>query len=368
MKRRTINATWGLLCLITLTGCWDSQYLTHKKIVNGISLDAANGNRLLGAVRAVTLESKGGGQFDVKDEIVHAVGDSTNEVGMKIDNMLPGTLEASKVHVIIIGEELARKGMLPALESFYRNPKGYLKSNVLIGRGKGFDILAFKKIENNPIAFGIKQIFEGSVSKTIVPEQTLYSLWNEMTDPGQDTVMPMIRKMNDKAVIVDGVGLMSGGHYSGVSLPEEESTLLLLLMGKLGKFAAMETDSDANVVSFRVVKIKRSMDLSVDDRTSKIECAINLDLYGFIASDPNSLSEAVDRERIKNKIAASLNKQAVAVVSKLLQANCDALGVGRKLSVSRPGLWKKIDWQNGYKDVALKPNVRIHLTGTGIIS
>lgn len=132
----------GILSMV-LTGCWDIQYLTNKKMVNGISLDAAKDNQISGSVRAIILESKGGGQFDVKDEVMQATGDSVFKIGSTIDSMLPGTIEASKTHVMIIGEDLARRGIMPLLETFYRNPKGYLKSNILISTGLASEILSF---------------------------------------------------------------------------------------------------------------------------------------------------------------------------------------------------------------------------------
>jgi spore germination protein KC len=55
-------------------------------------------------------------------------------------------------------------------------------------------------------------------------------------------------------------------------------------------------------------------------------------------------------------------------VNKLLKANCDALGIGRRLKVSHSELWKSIDWENKYKDVNLNPRIQIHIKSTGVIN
>ncbi|MDQ0897901.1 Ger(x)C family spore germination protein [Paenibacillus sp. V4I7] len=369
----------GILLMI-LTGCWDIQYLTTKKMVNGISLDAAKDNQISGTVRAIILESKGGGQFDVKDEVMQATGDSVFKIGSTIDSMLPGTIEASKTHVMIIGEDLARRGIMLPLETFYRNPKGYLKTNILISTGLASEILSFKKIEKSPVAFGIKQMINGAERTTIVPEQTLYSLWSQISDPGEDTVLPMIRRIKDKALIVDSIGLFDGDKYTGVTLSREDSTILLLLKDKLNKHAFMDIPIhqssgqskpkklETNVISFEVRKLKRSFEVSVDKNTQEIECSIKVDLFGAISSSPSSMGQKIDREQLNQELSASLNTQAAGVGNKLLEANCDALGIGRKLRVNHSELWKNIDWKNKYKEVKLKPSIQVHITSTGVIN
>lgn len=367
---------------MTLTGCWDIQYLTSKKILNGISLDvAATDNQLLGTVRAIILESKGGGQFDVKDEVIQTTGESVSQIGFKIDSMLPGTIEATKTHVIIVSEELAKRGMISPLEFFYRNPKGYLKSNIIISKGKAADILSFQKIENSPVAFGIKQMIEGADRTTVVPELTLFSLWSQITDPGEDTVLPMIRRIDNKALVVDSTALFNDDKYTGVSLSQEDSTLLLLLKDKLNKHAFMDISiqqsprqnmanesETASITTFEVKKLKRVFDVSVDPNTQEIECSITLDIFGALSSSPGSMGQKIDREQLNENLSTALNKQAITVTDQLLKANCDAFGIGRKLRVKYPELWKNIDWNNTYKEVKLNTKIQVHITSTGVIS
>ncbi|MBD2869996.1 Ger(x)C family spore germination protein [Paenibacillus arenilitoris] len=378
-KKMTFAICIGLLAA-ALTGCWDIHYLTKKKIINGISLDASEDGQVAAAVRTLILDSKGSGQFEVKDQLIQATGDSVLHIGSIMDSMLPGTIEATKTHVFIIGEELAKRGVMSTLEFFYRDPKGYLTSNILISKGLASEVLAIKSAENSPAAYSIKQMVEGAVAKTIIPEQTLFTLWSQMTAPGVDTVLPVIHKTKNKALVVDNIGLFDGSRYSGVTLSRDESMMLLLLMNKLNKRVLLdipmnqssnERDTDeaaAKMITFQVRKEKRTMDVSVDKNTQQIECAVKVDLYGDISSYPTDEGGKVDRGRLKKELAEALNIRASNTANKLLNANCDALGIGRKLRVSHPELWKSIDWKNEYKDVKLKTSVQVHIRSTGVIS
>ncbi|QGQ95192.1 Ger(x)C family spore germination protein [Paenibacillus psychroresistens] len=380
MRKKIFLAVIIGLLSVVLSGCWDIHYLINKKMINGISLDAAKDNQITATVRAINLESKGGGQFDVKDELIQATGDSVFNIGNKIDSMLPGTLEPSKAHVVIIGEELAKRGIMSPLEFIYRSPKGYLKSNVLISTGLASEVISIEKLAKSPVAFDIKQMVVGAEGKTIVPKQTLYSLWSQISDPDADLVLPMIRIVRNKTLIIDRVGLFNGDKFTGVTLSRDDSILLMLLKNKLNRHAFMDIpisqspeqdkskEIKTNLITFEARKSKRSFKVFVDKNTQKIECFIKVDLYGELRSYSSNLGTKIDREQLNQELSASLNKQAAGVANSLLEANCDALGIGRKLRVNHSELWKNIDWENKYKDVKLKPTIQVHIISTGLIN
>ncbi|MBM7564266.1 Ger(x)C family spore germination protein [Paenibacillus sacheonensis] len=350
-----------------LTGCWDTQYVTNKKLINGFSLDAAEGQGMLGSVRTVVLENKGGGQFDVKDEFMKAAGDSTSTIGMKIDSMLPGTIEASKTHVIIIGEKLAKQGIAAPLEPIFRSPKGYLKAKVLVSEGTAADVLASKQIDHNPIAFGIKQIVEGAALSTSVPKQTVYSIWNQISDPGDDALLPLIRIVDRKTLIVDGIALFDGDKYSGISLFREDAKILMLLSGRIGRLVNLGIPVQEQTITFAGSRLKRSMKVTVNPKTNTIECVIKADLYGSLNSYPSHLNASVDRARLEKAIDAWFDAHGKKVAGAMLRANCDAFGIGRRLRAHHSGLWRKLDWNEAYRGVIIKPEFHVHLKNTGVI-
>jgi Ger(x)C family germination protein len=380
MKKKLYIAICIIVISMVVTGCWDIHYLTNKKIVNGISVDIDQDNHMKGTVRAIILKSKGGGQFDVKDEFVQATGDSITSIGSKIDSMLPGTVEASKTHVIMIGEELAKKGILTPLESIYRNPKGFLASKIIISEGLASEVLSYQNIENNPIAFGIMQMIRGSVRNSSVPKLTLFTLWSQITDPGEDAILPMIRKVKNKSLAINSIALFHGDKFTGVTLSQKESTLLLLLKDNLNKLAVLHipyqigseqgnsSDEKSSVISFQAQKLKRSFKVTVDEETQEISCSIKLDIYGALMSYPTHMNQKVDREQLNLIIAKELNKQATEVTSKLLKANCDALGIGRRLRVDYSDLWRQINWEQEYSSVKFNSDIQVHIKNTGVIS
>ncbi|MCM3626651.1 Ger(x)C family spore germination protein [Paenibacillus glycanilyticus] len=372
--KKWLPAVWIGLLSLSVSGCWDIHYLVNKKIVNGISLDKQENGQLRGTVKAIILESKGGGQFNVKDKVAQATGGNLPEIGHKIDSMLPGTIEANKAFVIIIGDELAKQGIMPALEFFYRLPKAYLNTKVLIAKGNAAEILNVSLLENNPIAFDIKQMVQGSERTTLVPDQTLYSLWNQVSDPAEDTVLPMIRKIDHDTLVIDSTGLFNGDIFTGITLSREDSILLLLMNGKLSKVAWLDIPLDrkshsgkADVVSFEVRKIKRKLEVSVNKDMQAIESHIRVDLYSNIDSYTSSPDWEIDSKQLSKELETILDKRASKITRQLLKANCDAFGIGRKLKASHTALWNSIDWKSKYPEVKLTTEIHVHITSTGAL-
>jgi len=367
----------GIMALL-VTGCWDANYLINKKMVNGVGIDAGKDGQIKGTLRAVVLQSKGGGQFDVKDEFVQATGDSVAKIGYQIDAMLPGTIEASKTHVFVIGSEMAKRGIMSPLEIFFRSQKGYLQGNLVISEGLASDVISSDITENNPVAFDIMQMILGAERLTNIPVQTLHSMWMKYKEEGEDPILPVIRNAEKKKLIVDSVGLCNRDQFTGIILPRDESILLLLLKDKLDKQAMLNVEiaqqaefSDEQEarapVSFEARKIKRIIDVKVNKQTNEMECDIKLDLYGSVSSYPTHLDREIDRSTLNAEMSAILIKRAKAVVAKLQQANCDAFGIGRILRAQENALWRQMDWKKTYPEIHIHPVVQVHITSTGIL-
>lgn len=64
------------------------------------------------------MQSKGGGQFEIYDELVTAERPTTPGLALDIDSKIAGELDASKAFIVIIGEELAKKEFIQSLRFF----------------------------------------------------------------------------------------------------------------------------------------------------------------------------------------------------------------------------------------------------------
>lgn len=350
-----------------MTGCWDQRFLVNRTLVNGISFDETEEGKIEGSVRALSMQSKGGGQFDIYDELVSAVRPTTSGLALDIDSKIGGEIDASKAFVVIIGEELAKKGIHPYIELFYRNMNSYMASKIIISKGKAKEILSMEK-EKSPIAFVILQLLNGAEVDTVIPKETLFTVWKKLEDSGEDMILPYVERVEGNKVEVAGVALVDDDKYTGITLSKEKSSILLSLMDQLNKSNRMALElgpeNNGRTISFAIRDVRRNLEVLVD-KDHNITCKINLKMNIEVGSYPQDFKKGLDIKKLNKEMSDELTKQAKEVTNTLVQANCDALGIGRRISSFHPELWKKINWVEEYKNVQFEPSVKVNIIKTG---
>lgn len=352
------------LLLLLLTGCWDQENLSDRRLINGISFDISeeNPNFVHGGIRALNIKSQGGGNIEVKDELLTTEKSTTGELGHEIKNNLPGRLDVTKTFIIFIGDELAKEGINPLLETFYRANLGYLPSKVVVVKGKALEILSINDDES-PIAFRVLNGIRSAESNTLIPELNLFTVWNKMGDERIDPVLPLIEKNGEKPEVA-GLALFDQDKYTGKNLDTRQSTLLLLMRKDLNFIADVFIPYEKNPEkTFRlsIMGLKRNLDTKVSKDGSIIT---NLDLKIKSELNGNPLGES-DLKSLKVQAEEVITKRMEEVITILQEVHSDPLGIGMDITAKYPQEWKRLDWEKEYKDVEIKLDVEVEIEKTG---
>ncbi|HWL23265.1 MAG TPA: Ger(x)C family spore germination protein [Ureibacillus sp.] len=364
---------WYLLILIMLNlllvGCWDQQHLVNKTFINGISYDLKDNGNIKVTVRAVNIKGQGGGQFEVQDELLFAEQKMQVGLGAEIDSMLAGQLDFSQAHIILIGDEMAKTGINQLLEPYYRGKEANITKKVVITKGDAETVLS-TEIEKSPIAFFILQAIEGGENASYLPDESITSVWTKILTPGKDFMLPYMEQVTPDKIRIAGVALVHGDKFSGKTLSIEQSSLLLLLMDQLkstSQISLVLDEAEKESITFSTKKVKRKLDLEVDQKTRSITASIRLNLQIAVDSYPHKLKGNLDEKELNKKLSSELTKKAKEITDVLLEANCDPFGIGLNLSTTYPELWEKIDWDKEFKKVTIVPMVNVEIIKTGSI-
>ncbi|QCR33444.1 Ger(x)C family spore germination protein [Lysinibacillus sp. SGAir0095] len=361
-----------LVCFLVLllTGCWDQSPLTNKRLVNGISFDLTEDNQILGTVRALDIQKKGTAQFEINDELVTAKRPALAGIAIDLNSKTGGQIDASKAHVILIGADLAKQGVLPFLEFFYGDEESYMASKFIITEGKANALLSLEP-GKSPIAFEILNELKSGEEATLIPKETIFTTWTKVVDSGMDPIIPYLKINESNVAEISGVALFDGDKYTGVNFSREESNLLLLLLGKLNKenntVVKLEQGNKNRYISLKADKVKRDIKLAVDSDTNAIVYNLNLKLKVSIDFDSyvHDRKDKIDINKLNEEISSKLTEQAKQISMSLLETNCDAFGIGRELAASYPELWKEIEWKKEYKNIKINPKIDVEIIKTG---
>lgn len=351
-----------------MTGCWDQHQLVDKTIVNGISFDLTDEGRILLKARNINIKSKGGGQFEIEDELVSAERPTMVGLSMDIDSKSAGRVDYSQTHLLLIGDELAKQGIHQTLDSFYRGKDSNIAAKIAITKGKAHDVLSTEK-DKSPIAFFILQMIEGAEETTFLPEETIFNIWTKILTPGKDFILPYLEKTESDKIAIAGVALLNGDKFSGITLSKEQSTLLLLLLDRFKKTNFMSLilnpTSEDRSIAFSTRKIKRDMEITVDKTSGDITCTIDISIQVEVNSYPQNLKEDLNTKKLNKEISAGLTKQAKEITAILLEANSDVFGIEMEIAKRHPDVWKKMNWDEDYKNTKIEPKVNVEIIKTG---
>jgi Ger(x)C family germination protein len=262
------------------------------------------------------------------------------------------------------------KGIHPLLEGMYRPKDSYITAKIVMGKGKASDILSTEP-EKSPIAFDILQGLKAAENTNVIPEENIITAWTKIVDSGKDTVLPYLKKVESNKIEIEGVALLHGDKFTGTTLLKDQSKILLLLMKELKKVSdfamVLNQENKARSIGFTAKNMKRNLDLKVDKKSRQIVCRIDLKLDIQINTYPQEFNKKVNIDKLKKDLSKELTKQAEKVTNTLLEANCDALGIGRRIASYHPDLWKEINWEEEYKNVQFEPNIKVNIINTGPI-
>jgi spore germination protein KC len=137
------------MCSFLLEGCWDVKYLDELAIVIAIGLDKSGDQEIEVTVQIVNPVavpqggSKGGGGAGTSGVVTYSeTGRTVFEAVRKIATKSARRLYFSHTQLLVIGEDLARKGVAPLFEFIERDPEVRTDFYAVVAKGvKASDVL-----------------------------------------------------------------------------------------------------------------------------------------------------------------------------------------------------------------------------------
>lgn len=372
MKRICFSSALIFVFLL-MTGCWDQDLLKDARLLYGGGFDIAPNGKILATfvIRDMPISE----QQSPKNEVIYAVGNTPRESREKADEQISRKLRAYRNRIILIGEELAKQDIHQLLDIFYRDPKSALNARVGVAHGKATDILSLKKVGNVLIAEEIDGLIKSKEETTTVPKVTIETIYPVMMDPGEDFVLPYIRKKG-KRVDVSSIAMFHKYQFTG-TLSSDESTMYLLLKGNKEKVASftkkISTENGQknayNFLTFNIEKSKPKMKVLIQPN-DQIMVSLDLKLKVSVIEYPKDLlRDKKTVARLNQLLSKEMTDLANKTLKKMQKAHCDGLGIGRQLMAFHPDIWKKQkeDWGSNYQNVHFVPMVQVEITKKGIL-
>lgn len=360
----------SIICLPLLTSCWDRNLLKDVQLVLSAGFDLTPDGKILSTISIPNIHSGVGGTQVTGSLVKSAKSDTPRDTRNILNTKISEQFNASKLMVVLLGEEYAKQDIYPGLDVFYREPKSSRIGNIAVVKGRANDLFNNNQ-ENKSMSEFLSGLLQSAKASTIIPKQSR-PLISDIFDPGADFVLPLIESKENE-VQVKGLAMFNETKYTGYDLTLQESTLYLLMSNQKSKEASLKLKIHEgkepkmkNFILFNVIKSKTNVTVKVkkpDDISVKLSLDLKVEVKEYSDERLDSKKKINDLNR---QLSDLLTKKANTILHKMQEAKSDSLAIGRNLIAYHHDVWEKINWEEEYPNIEMKASVNAKITKSGV--
>ncbi|UNL82866.1 Ger(x)C family spore germination protein [Priestia koreensis] len=363
--------------LLFLAGCWDQQLLKDTKLLYAVGMDLAEDNKVKLTTSIPSIMSASGqGPPQLESIVYSSIGPSVRGSRNTLDRTISEQINTSKNRVVIVSKEIAKKDLYAYLDVYYRDPMSNLAAKIIIADGKAGDFLRIQPKSEPITSKYISDLITSAEQVAMIPELNIQYLCSRLFDPGADALVPYVVKMpNNQTLKINGLAMFNETKYKGY-LKSDESMLFTHLAdenstmnGRITKKVFKDSKTKINdYVTVNIEKSKRHLDIHfTPDHEIDVDLTLNFEVSLIEyprqhVMDPSGISD------MNARLTKAFTKDAKKVITKLQEADCDGLGIGRRIMAFYPDEWKKLNWEEDYPRVHFRTKVNVSVVESGILS
>jgi len=377
-KRGVVFLLLILSVILLTTGCWNRKELDRLAIVAAVGIDKGEDQKITLTVQVIKPEalkspsSEGGsgkekGVWIIKSSgntIFDAVRNFVEKSGRKL--FWPHTM------VIVIGENMAKDGVLPVMDWFLRDHEMRLQTWVLVTQGEASEVIKGDSgLEKIPASHLERMIEDsGALSKSV--SSNLMEVTNMITCQSSHPVIGRISNnksgQDEEELLLKGAGVFRKDRLIGWLNPLETRGYLWI-KGKVksGVITITCPEHPDQLISLEIIKsktkVKPRLEMGILKYTIEVDINCNLGEQMCIEDlNPEMIAVLEDEER------QAVEKEIVALIRKAQEEyKLDILGLGEATMREFPKEWNKVkeQWAEEFPqaEVEVKVNSRLLLTG-----
>lgn len=371
---------------IIVNGCWDSREIDNLGIVDFIGIDKQ------GEFYDVTVEimnpsgvaSSSGGGEEKKAIIQNVTGLTAFDAVRKLNLFVSRKPYMSHNKIYLIGEYLAREGVMPIIDFATRDPELRKTMNIIVTSNKITEIFNTHSRIENTIGMEITNIIDNYTTNSYIPKVTLNDFTTDLCSKTSDPYTPVIFFMESNAaekplaaekegiIAISGLAVFKGDKLKGY-LNQKETRGVLWIIGEVNGGILSLSSKNKETSMDTSIELRRE-NVSIETIISKNNYIVNLviNAYGNIGSyygKKDILDYSVIKE-IERITAEEIKKEVTLAFKKVQQYyGADIFDIGKKFIIQNPDKEKYLvnNWDVIFKQITLKVKVDFKIDDVGFL-
>jgi spore germination protein KC len=404
--RKPIKLLWVFLFIIPfLTGCWDRVEIEERAVVLGIAIDTADeeaekeeedvshltgrfpppGKGMIRLTAQIAVPGRiplgpgegggggGGGKGKETVWVLESVGHTVDDAVSNLQQKLSGPIFFGHLRIIIISEDIAKRGLRDMNDYFRRNPEVRRMTWMVVSKGSAGELMkAAPELERVPTLY-LMSTLDQAVRMGKFPEDFVGIFWSHFSKKGQEGFLPYVELEPRGEVLIKGMAYFKGYKLAGVTKPLEIGFYMAIKgLNPAGYQVFVELpDQPGNIVVFNATQRKSKFKVSINGGRPHFK--VNAYIEGNIRE--KSGEQFSIKEDTLKKIEQQINKEALKgldiLVKKTQEKGSDIFGFGEYVRAKEPAFWNKEiktgeRWSEMYKDVTVDINIKVKVRRVGM--
>jgi spore germination protein KC len=389
MKKNLFMVIILTIFICILPGCWSRRELQELGLAAALGIDKADGKYLISA-QIINANEIGPDRTGQNTPVVtyEATGKTFFEALRRITMQSPKKVFLPHIRVVIIGEKLAREGILDIIDFMSRDHEFRTDFYILVAKDKtAKEILNTLTVSTDIPAdkiFAGLENSEGAWAATTTIQ--LDELIGMITAGGINPVLTGILLIGDQDIgknienrtYIHHPALLKIGTLAAFKegklvdwLTEEESMGYNAIMGNIKSSLTTFSDEEGKMISIEVLRTRSRITVKNVNGKPKIIAEVRGEgNIGEVHADID-LTETETIYQLEKKWGETVEKRMKKVVKRAQEDfNSDIFGFGQAIHRQQPKLWKELkdNWEQEFKNLDVEVRAGGKIRGLGTIT
>lgn len=361
----------SLGCIISTvfvtSGCWNYREVEDLAVVSGMAIDKNDGKFY---VTSEIIDVTGGKNSKISTRLITSEGITIFDALRKTIKKAGKRLYFSHAEIFIIGEEVAKEGLVPVMDWVSRDTEPRDALHILISKERtAKEILQHKPMTSDVLSFELRKMIKYEKSLAFTPDVQEWQFIVDLAAAGISATLPTVNlTTDDNSMIpeITGTGVFKQDRLVGYLNGEETKTMLFIKNKIKGGLLSKKEYKDNSETNVALEIFKNKTKLKPRFANGKITMEISTDTDASIGENggrENYIDEPA-RTKLKTDFEAMLENNIKNLVKKTQeQYDSDIFGFGKAVKLGMPDLWKQIEyrWDQLYKDVEVEVHSTINI-------
>lgn len=342
------------MLVLLLTGCWDRTEVNDVAFVMSSAVDKEGKKRYRTTVQIALpgqlggSKGGGGGTSGEKGYLIDSkTGETIRQSNSFQQKGISRRLNFSHRRTVLIGEDVAREGIEPFMDTLVRVPQNRITALIVVTKGPAGKLLASKTSLENFSGEAIRELAYRSMKNP----RTLKNTINTILTEGVDVVLPVaeLTKANttkgaksEQTIRIDGLAVFSKNKLADFLYEGEAAGVLWAMDEAIEPEVSVESPEGKGQIT--VMFPQNHAKVTPIFEGDKIRFRIKVHARGTVLENESNFELASNQQvqALEEKMRDAIVKDIKSGIRKLQTLHSDAIGFGRSIHQKKTRNMEKI--------------------------